>query len=77
MLTGMFPDKSAEMLFFKCCTICNGDLLLEADDNGASLKCLACGNSSSVPANTHLFEVLCDEHNCHDMKYPSDASQAA
>ena len=54
------------MLFFKCCTICDGDLLLEADNNEASLKCLSCGKNSSVPANTHLFDVLCEERQCEE-----------
>ncbi len=48
------------MLFFKCCTVCNGDLALETDDRAASLKCLRCGKVSSVPANTHLFDVMCE-----------------
>lgn len=70
-------DESAEMLFFKCCTICNGDLLLEADNHQASVKCLSCGNTSSVPANTHLFEVLCEEQNCHEPRFHTGSTQAA
>lgn len=65
------------MLFFKCCTICDGDLLLEADQSEASLKCLRCGNSSSVPANTHLFEVLCEERSYHINSYEAETSKAA
>jgi hypothetical protein len=53
------------MLFLNCCTNCDGDLLLEADTNGANLKCLRCNYASDVPANTHLFNVLCDETNPH------------
>ncbi len=67
--------ESAEMLFFKCCTICEGDLLLEADNHQASIKCLSCGNQSSIPANTHLFEVLCEEPNCHESTF--DAGSAS
>jgi hypothetical protein len=51
------------MLFFKCCTFCDGDLLLEANHSEASLKCLRCDYLSAVPANTHLFNVLCDDAN--------------
>ena len=49
------------MLFFKCCTICDGDLLLEATDRVANLKCLQCDYRSTVPADTHLFNVLCED----------------
>jgi hypothetical protein len=49
------------MLFFKCCTICDGDLLLEATDRVANLKCLQCDYRSTVLADTHLFNVLCEE----------------
>jgi hypothetical protein len=31
---------NVNMLFFKCCAICDGDLLLEATDHVANLKCL-------------------------------------
>ncbi len=65
------------MLFFKCCTHCSGDLLLEADDLSAVLKCLSCDRQSSVPANTHLFEVLCQEHTFQQTEYGSDIAQAA
>lgn len=65
------------MLFFKCCTICKGDLLLEADNDMANLKCLRCGNESSIPANTHLFEVLCNERSYHESSFGSDTMQAA
>lgn len=65
------------MLFFKCCTICEGDLLLEANHSQASLKCLKCGNTSSVPANTHLFEVLCEEPNCDSSMHDFADQQAA
>lgn len=51
------------MLFFKCCTICDGDLLLEVDNIGANLTCLRCSYTAAVPANTHLFNVLCDDAN--------------
>ncbi len=59
------------MLFFKCCTICDGDLLLEADASKANLKCLRCDYSAAVPADTHLFNVLCDE------PYRAPSAQAA
>ena len=48
------------MLFFRCCTICDGDLLLEADSKEAKLKCLRCDYSAAISADTHLFDVLCD-----------------
>ncbi len=74
--------KSADMLFFKCCTICEGDLLLEAYEDKANLKCLHCGNASSVPSNTHLFEVLCEEKSYHQTSFEAEvegfsAQQAA
>lgn len=47
------------MLFFKCCTVCDGDLVLEAGNDEARLKCMDCGAESSVPSNTHLFNLLC------------------
>lgn len=77
MVTHGDTDKSADMLFFKCCTICDGDLLLEADNHEASVKCLSCGKKSSVPANTHLFEVLCEEPNCHEFPFQAGSPQAA
>ena len=49
------------MLFFKCCEICEGDLLLEANDTEANIKCLLCGYSEAIPVNTHLFDVLCHD----------------
>lgn len=61
------------MLFFKCCTICDGDLLLEAHDDRANLKCLRCGNASTVPSNTHLFEVLCEERSYHQTSFDSES----
>ena len=70
-------DQNLKMLFFKCCTICKGDLLLEADKHQASLKCLGCGNTSSVPANTHLFDVLCEEPNCDDIPHGFEEQRAA
>ena len=49
------------MLFFKCCTTCQGDMLLEADARQAQLKCLRCGFKTDIPADTHLYEVICKE----------------
>ena len=48
------------MIFFRGCIICGGDLLLEADQERADLVCLKCDSMTSVPADTHLYEVLCD-----------------
>ena len=49
------------MLFFNCCIACDGDLLMEATRDQVTLRCLRCDYSSAVPANTHLFEVLCND----------------
>ena len=49
------------MLFFRCCVKCHGDLLLQADAFLAHLKCLRCGMNTEIPANTHLYQVLCKE----------------
>jgi len=36
-------------------------MLLEADASQALLKCLRCGLKTDIPADTHLYEVICKE----------------
>jgi hypothetical protein len=36
-------------------------MLLEADARQALLKCLRCGFKTNIPADTHLYEVICGD----------------
>lgn len=36
-------------------------MLLEANAQQAHLKCLRCNFTADIPADTHLYDVICEE----------------
>jgi hypothetical protein len=42
--------KGQQMLYFKSCPRCKGDVNVDSDSYGAYAKCLQCGFSRDMPA---------------------------